>query len=78
LDEPTALVHSVATTADNAGEVTQIGDLLHGKQRTIFGAVRYGRGEHYQIKAELFCVIFSPFCTSALGDDLLLGYIQLR
>ena len=37
VDEATGLVHSVVTTAANVGDVTQVGALLHGKDKAVFG-----------------------------------------
>jgi IS5 family transposase len=41
VDEATGLVHSVVTTAANVGDVTRVGDLLHGKEKVVFGDAGY-------------------------------------
>jgi IS5 family transposase len=49
--EATGLVHSVVTTAANVGDVTQVGDLLHGKEKVVFGdAGNIGVEEHAPVK----------------------------
>lgn len=51
VDEATGLVHSVVTTAANVGDVTQVGDLLHGKERAVFGDAGYiGAEKHAPAK----------------------------
>jgi hypothetical protein len=47
VDEATGLVHSVAPTAANVGDVTQVGQLLHGKEKTVFGDAGYIGAEKY-------------------------------
>jgi IS5 family transposase len=47
VDEITGLVHSVVTTAANVGEVTQVGDLLHGKEKAVFGDAGYTGAEKH-------------------------------
>ena len=41
VDERTGLVHSVATTAANEADVTQVDKLLHGKEKAVFGDAGY-------------------------------------
>ncbi len=51
VDEATGLVHSVVTTAANVGDVTQVGDLLHGKEHAVFGDAGYiGAQNHAKAK----------------------------
>jgi transposase, IS5 family len=51
VDEMTGLVHSVVTTAANVGDVTQVGDLLHGKEKAVFGDAGYlGAEKHAPAK----------------------------
>jgi len=47
VDEATGLVHSVVTTAANVGDVTQVGDLLHGKEKVVFGDAGYTGAEKH-------------------------------
>jgi IS5 family transposase len=47
VDEATGLVHSVAPTAANVGDVTQVDQLLHGKEKTVFGDAGYIGAEKY-------------------------------
>ena len=41
VDERTGLVHSVATTAANEADVTQVDKLLHGTEKAVFGDAGY-------------------------------------
>ncbi|MFT3789518.1 MAG: IS5 family transposase [Rudaea sp.] len=41
VDEETGLVHHVESTAANVGDVTQVGNLLHGKEKRAFGDAGY-------------------------------------
>ncbi|WP_458071696.1 IS5 family transposase [Rhodanobacter sp. BL-MT-08] len=51
VDEATGLVHSVVTTAANVGDVTQVGDLPHGKEHAVFGDAGYvGAQNHAKAK----------------------------
>jgi len=51
VDEATGLVHSAVTTAANVGDVTQVGDLLHGKEKVVFGDAGYiGAEKHAPVK----------------------------
>ena len=51
VDERTGLVHSVVTTAANVGDVTQVGNLLHGKEKVVFGDAGYiGAEKHAPAK----------------------------
>lgn len=51
VDETTGLVHSVKTTAANVGNVTQVGDLLHGKEKVVFSDAGYtGAEKHTPVK----------------------------
>jgi IS5 family transposase len=47
VDEATGLVHSVVTTAANVGDVTQVVDLLHGKENAVFGDAGYTGAEKH-------------------------------
>ena len=49
VDERTGLVHSVVTTAANVADVTQVGQLLHGREQTVFGDAGY-TGAHKHAK----------------------------
>ena len=47
VDEATGLVHRVVTTAANVADVTQVGQLLHGRERAVFGDAGYtGAQQH--------------------------------
>jgi IS5 family transposase len=41
VDERTGLVHRVTTTAANEADVTQVGKLLHGKEKAVFADAGY-------------------------------------
>lgn len=41
VDERTGLVHSVTTTSANVADVTQVGALLHGKEKAVFADAGY-------------------------------------
>jgi transposase, IS5 family len=41
VDETTGLVHSVVTTAANVADVTQVGHLLHGREKAAFADAGY-------------------------------------
>ena len=41
VDEATGLVHRVVTTAANVADVTQVGQLLHGREKAVFGDAGY-------------------------------------
>ena len=45
VDEATGLVHSVVTTAANVSDVTQVANLLHGKEKAVFGDAGYTGAE---------------------------------
>ncbi len=47
MDEVTGLVHRVVTTAANVGDVTQVGNLMHGKENVVLGDAGYiGAAKH--------------------------------
>ena len=47
VDEATGLVHTVRSTAANVADVTQVGRLLHGRERAVFGDAGYsGAAKH--------------------------------
>ncbi|MGH8403494.1 MAG: IS5 family transposase, partial [Gammaproteobacteria bacterium] len=51
VDEVTGLVHSVVTTAANVGDVTQVGNLMQGKENVVFGDAGYiGAEKHAPAK----------------------------
>ncbi len=51
VDQATGVVHSGVTKAANVGDVTQVGDLLHGKERVVFGDDGYiGAQNHAKAK----------------------------
>lgn len=41
VDESLGLIHSIATTAANAHDITQVGQLLHGKEKRVWGDAGY-------------------------------------
>ena len=41
VDECTGQVHSVVSTAANVADVTEVANLLHGKERHVFGDAGY-------------------------------------
>lgn len=41
VDERTGLVHTVTSTAANVADVTEVGNLLHGKERHVYGDAGY-------------------------------------
>lgn len=41
VDEATGLVHTVKSTAANVADVTQVADLLHGKEREVYADAGY-------------------------------------
>ena len=41
VDEHTGLVHTVRSTAANVAGVTQVGQLLHGREQAVFGDAGY-------------------------------------
>ncbi|EJN6721699.1 TPA: IS5 family transposase [Pseudomonas aeruginosa] len=58
VDERTGLVHTVTTTAANVGDVTEIANLLHGREKAVYGdsgyrgaakRVKPKRGRHFYI-----------------------------
>src|SRR5699024_10009895 len=51
VDERTGLVHTVTTTAANAGDVTEIAKLLHGREKAVYGDSGY-RGAEKRVKAK--------------------------
>lgn len=47
VDERTGLVHSVVTTGVNVADITQVGRLMHGAEKTVFGDASYiGAARH--------------------------------
>jgi IS5 family transposase len=47
VDVDSGLVHTVTTTAANAADVTQVADLLHGKEEVVYGDAGYtGAKDH--------------------------------
>ena len=52
VDAEGGLVHTVTTTAANAADVTQAGNLLHGKEEAVFGDAGYVGVEKRQENAE--------------------------
>jgi IS5 family transposase len=51
VDEASGLVHSVVTTAANVADVTQVGQLLHGREKAVFGDAGYtGAQKHAPAK----------------------------
>lgn len=51
VDECTGQVHTVTTTAANAGDVTEIDKLLHGKEQAVYGDSGY-RGAEKRVRAK--------------------------
>ena len=60
VDEVTGLVHTVVSTAANVADVTEVANLLHGKERHVFGDAGYAgaqkraakRGRRFWIAAK--------------------------
>jgi IS5 family transposase len=50
VDERTGMVHSVVTTGANVADVTQVAELLHGKEKTVFGDAGYIGASRYAPK----------------------------
>ncbi|MEO8746507.1 MAG: IS5 family transposase, partial [Rhodanobacter sp.] len=46
-DETTGLVHTVTTTAANVADVTEVGKLLHGKERAVYADAGYTGAEQH-------------------------------
>jgi IS5 family transposase len=51
-DAASGLVHSVTTTAANESDVSQIEDLLHGKESRVYGDAGYVGAQQYVARAE--------------------------
>lgn len=49
VDQRSGLVHTVTTTAANAGDVTEVDKLLHGKEKAVYGDAGY-RGAEKRVK----------------------------
>ena len=51
VDERTGLVHTVRSTAAHVADVTQVGHLLHGRERAVFGDAGYtGAAKHAPVR----------------------------
>lgn len=50
VDEGLGLVHTVVSTAANVADVTAVANLLHGKERHVFGDAGYTGAEQYAPK----------------------------
>ncbi len=50
VDDAFGLIHRISTTPANVHDITQAGDLLHGKEKRVWGDAGYGglekRDEH--------------------------------
>ena len=78
VDQATGLVHSVVTTAANAADVTQVGKLLHGKEKRVFGDAGYA-GAHKHAKprrGRRWYIAAKRHTVKAITDEILLGLTQ--
>jgi IS5 family transposase len=46
--DPRGIVHSLSTTAANVSDISQMGELLHGQEREVFGDQAYWSESHRQ------------------------------
>jgi len=78
VDERTGLVHSVVTTAANAGDVTQVGNLLHGKEKRVFGDAGYmGAEKHAPAKrGRKWHIAAKRSKVKAMEDEVLRGLTE--
>ena len=78
VDEMTGLVHSVVTTAANVGDVTQVGELLHGKEKAVFGDAGYlGAEKHAPAKrGRKWYIAAKRSKVKAIEDEALRGLTE--
>jgi IS5 family transposase len=78
VDERTGLVHSVVTTAANVGDVTQVGNLLHGKEKIVFGDAGYmGAEKHAPAKrGRKWHIAAKRSKVKAIEDEVLRGLTE--
>jgi IS5 family transposase len=78
VDEATGLVHSVVTTAANVADVTQVGQLLHGREKAVFGDAGYtGAEKHAPTKrGRRWWIAAKRSTVKAIADEKLRGVIE--
>ena len=78
VDEATGLVHSVVTTAANVADVTQVGQLLHGREKAVFGDAGYtGAEKHAPTKrGRRWWIAAKRSTIKAIADEKLRGVIE--
>ncbi len=78
VDEVTGLVHSAVTTATNVADVTQVGRLLHGREKAVFGDAGYtGAPKHARPRRGRRWYIAAKRSTiKAITDEKLRGLIE--
>ena len=77
VDEATGLTHSVVTTAANVGDVTQVAELLHGKEKHVFGDAGYTGAEKRAAKrGRRFWIAEKRSKVKAITDTILRGIVD--
>jgi IS5 family transposase len=72
VDECTGQVHSVVSTAANVADVTEVENLLHGKERHVFGdAVYIGAEKRAPKRGRRFWIAAKRSVVKAIEDDKL-------
>ncbi len=72
VDERTGLVHSVVSTAANVADVTEVENLLHGKERHVFGDAGYiGAQKRAPKRGRRFWIAAKRSVVKAIEDDKL-------
>ena len=72
VDECTGLVHTVKSTAANVGDVTEVANLLHGKERHVFGDAGYiGAEKRAPKRGRKFWIAAKRSVVKAIDDPAL-------
>jgi len=72
VDECTGQVHSVVSTAANVADVTEVGNLLHGKERHVFGDAGYiGAEKRAPKRGRRFWIAAKRSLVKTIEDDKL-------
>jgi len=72
VDERTGLVHTVTSTAANVADVTEVAQLLHGKERHVFGDAGYiGAQKRAPKRGRRFWIAVKHSTVKAMGDPKL-------
>lgn len=72
VDEATGLVHTVVTTAANVADVSEVANLLHGKERHVFGDAGYiGAKKRAPKRGRKFWIAAKRSVVKAIDDSKL-------